>query len=70
MDHYYDCTLRERRVATPLDCLIALADIYGLTPAALLARHTAAISIIAATDQAEAGTIARLGTLLDNPDSA
>ena len=34
----------------PLDCLIALADIYRLTPAALLARHAAAISVIAATD--------------------
>jgi transcriptional regulator with XRE-family HTH domain len=54
----------------PLDRLITLADIYGLTPAALLARHAAGISVIAAIDQAEAGTIARLGALLDDPDSA
>lgn len=54
----------------PLDRLIALAGIYELTPAALLARHAAAVSIIAAIDRAEAGTIARLGALLDDPDSA
>ena len=54
----------------PLDRLIALADVYGLTPAALLARHAAAVSVIAAIDQAEAGAIARLGALLDDPDSA
>ena len=54
----------------PLDRLITLAEIYGLTPAALLARHAAGITVIAAIDQAEAGTIARLGALLDDPDSA
>jgi hypothetical protein len=54
----------------PLDCLIALADIYGLTPAALLVRHAATLPIIAAIDQAEASTIARLGVLLGDPDSA
>jgi transcriptional regulator with XRE-family HTH domain len=48
----------------PLDRVIALADLYGLTPAALLARHAAAITIIATIDQAEAGAIARLGALL------
>lgn len=51
----------------PLDRLIALADIYGLTPAALLARHAAAVPLIAAIDQAEDGAIARLGALLDAP---
>lgn len=54
----------------PLDRLITLADIYGLTPAALLAQQAAAVSIIAAIDQAEAGTIARLSAFLDHPDSA
>lgn len=54
----------------PLDRLIALADIYGLTPAALLARHAAGVSVIAAIDQAEAGTIAQLRALLDDPDRA
>src|SRR5215813_4002004 len=54
----------------PLDRLIALANIYALTPAALLARHAAAVQIIAAIDQAEDGAVARLGALLDHPDSA
>lgn len=54
----------------PLDRLIALADIYGLTPAALLARHAAAIHIIATIDQADDGAIARLGALLDDPEGA
>ena len=51
----------------PLDRLIMLADIYGLTPAALLARHDAAVPIIAAIDRAEVSTIARLAALLDDP---
>src|SRR5205809_212622 len=49
----------------PLDRMIALADLYRLTPAALLARYAAAIPIIIAIDQAEASAIARLGALLD-----
>jgi transcriptional regulator with XRE-family HTH domain len=52
----------------PIDRFIALAHIYGLTPAALLARHAAAVPIIAAIDQGQADVIARLATLLDNPD--
>ena len=51
----------------PLDRLIALAEIYGLTPSALLARHAAAVPIIAAIDQAEVSQIARLKALLDEP---
>jgi len=51
----------------PLDRLIALAGIYGLTPAALLARHAVAVPVIAAIDQAEADTITRLAALLDAP---
>ena len=54
----------------PLDRLIALANVYGLTPAALLARHAAAVPVIAAIDQADAGAISRLSALLDAPDRA
>ena len=32
----------------PLDRLIGLAELYGLTPIALLARHAAAVPLIAA----------------------
>ena len=70
VDHSMIVRYENSESLPPLDRLIALADIYGLTPAALLARHAAAVSVIAAIDQAEAGTIARLGALLDNPDSA
>ena len=52
----------------PLDRLIALANLYGLTPAALLARHAVAIPVIAAIDQAEADAIVRLAALLDSTD--
>ena len=54
----------------PLDRLIALADVYDLMPAALLARHAAAVSVIAAIDHADAGAIARLSALLDDPGPA
>jgi transcriptional regulator with XRE-family HTH domain len=52
----------------PLDRLIALADLYGLTPAALLARHAATVPLIAAIDRAEEDGIARLAALLDASD--
>ena len=52
----------------PLDRLIALADLYGLTPAALLARHAAAVPLIAAIDRAEEDAITRLAALLDASD--
>ena len=70
VDHSMIVRYENSESLPPLDRLIALADVYGLTPAALLARHAAAVSVIAAIDQAEASTIARLGALLDNPDSA
>ena len=53
----------------PLDRLIALADLYGLTPAALLARHATAVSLIAAIDRAEEAAIARLAALLHASDN-
>jgi hypothetical protein len=49
----------------PLDRLIALAELYGLTPAALLARNAVAIPVIAALDRAEEAAIASLAALLD-----
>lgn len=52
----------------PLDRVIALADLYNLTPAALLARHAAAIPIIATIDQADTNAIARLEALLAERD--
>jgi transcriptional regulator with XRE-family HTH domain len=52
----------------PLDRLIALAGLYGLTPAALLAQQTVAVPLIAAIDRAEAEMITRLAALLDAPD--
>jgi transcriptional regulator with XRE-family HTH domain len=65
LDHSMIVRYENGESLPPLDRVIALADLYGLTPAALLARHAAAIPIITAIDQAEAGTIARLGALLD-----
>ena len=70
LDHSMIVRYENGESLPPLDRLIALADIYDLTPAALLARHAAGVSVIAAIDQAEAGTIARLGALLDDPDRA
>jgi hypothetical protein len=47
---------------------MALAELYGLTPAALLARNAAAVPLIAAIDRAEEAAIARLAALLDASD--
>jgi transcriptional regulator with XRE-family HTH domain len=52
----------------PLDRLIVLAELYGLTPAALLTRHAVAVPLIAAIDRAETDTITRLAALLDTLD--
>jgi transcriptional regulator with XRE-family HTH domain len=52
----------------PLDRLITLAGLYGLTPAALLAQHAVAVPLIAAIDRADADTITRLAALLDASD--
>ena len=70
VDHSMIVRYENSESLPPLDRLIALADVYGLTPAALLARHAAGISVSAAIDQAEAGAIARLRALLDDPDRA
>jgi transcriptional regulator with XRE-family HTH domain len=70
VDHSMIVRYENSESLPPLDRLIALADLYGITPAALLARHAAAVPIIAAIDQAEASALVRLGTLLDDPGSA
>lgn len=67
LDHSMIVRYENGESLPPLDRLIALADLYGLTAAALLARHAAAISLIAAIDQAESQAIARLSALLDDP---
>ena len=60
---------RHSQSLPPLDRLIALAELYGLTPAALLAQHTTAVWLIAAIDRAEEAVIARLAALLDASDN-
>ena len=52
----------------PLDRLIALAELYDVTPAALLARNAVAVPLIAAIDRAEEEAIASLAALLDASD--
>jgi transcriptional regulator with XRE-family HTH domain len=69
VDHSMIVRYENSESLPPLDRLIVLADLYGITPAALLARQAAAVPIIAAIDQAEAGALARLAVLLDGPDS-
>ena len=69
VDHSMIVRYENSESLPPLDRLIALASIYRLTPAALLAQHAVAIPIIAAIDQAEEDTIMRLEALLDDPDT-
>ena len=52
-------------IAPSLDRLDALARIYGLTPAALLADHDETISVLAAIDQASAAQLAHLTRVLN-----
>jgi transcriptional regulator with XRE-family HTH domain len=52
-------------VAPSFDRLDALARIYGLTGAALLADQDAGISVLAAIDQASAAQLAHLRDVLD-----
>jgi transcriptional regulator with XRE-family HTH domain len=54
-------------VAPSFDRLDALARIYGLTAAALLADQDAGISVLAAIDQASAAQLAHLRHVLDEP---
>jgi transcriptional regulator with XRE-family HTH domain len=52
-------------IAPSFDRLDALARIYGLTAAALLADHDETISMLAALDQASAAQLAELTQVLD-----
>jgi transcriptional regulator with XRE-family HTH domain len=51
-------------VAPPLERLRALALAYGVTPAALLAEHDAAVPVIALLERASAAQLAQLARML------
>lgn len=52
-------------IAPSFDRLDALARIYGLTPAALMVEHDAAVPIVAAIDEASAERLEHLTQMLD-----
>ena len=56
-------------VAPSFDRLDALARIYGLTPAALLAEHDETVPLLAAIDQANAALLAQLMQVLEQPQT-
>jgi transcriptional regulator with XRE-family HTH domain len=64
LDHSMIVRYENAQAAPPLERLLALADLYGTTPAALLARVDAAAPLIAAIDQSDADTLARLAAAL------
>jgi transcriptional regulator with XRE-family HTH domain len=51
-------------VVPSIDRLQALAQLYGLTPAALLVEHDAAITLFAMLDRADVNQIERLAQML------
>ena len=57
-------------VAPSFNRLDALARIYGLTAAALLADHDETIPVLAAIDQASAAQLAQLTRLLEEISAA
>jgi transcriptional regulator with XRE-family HTH domain len=61
VDHSMIVRYENAQSIPPLERLITLADLYGITPAALLARTDAAVPLIAAIDRADAQTLAQLG---------
>jgi transcriptional regulator with XRE-family HTH domain len=60
VDHSMIVRYENAQASAPLERLLALADLYGTTPAALLAYTDAAVPLIAAIDQADGTTLARL----------
>ncbi|MBX0329828.1 helix-turn-helix domain-containing protein [Oscillochloris sp. ZM17-4] len=60
IDHSMIVRYENAQSIPPLNRLIALADLYRNTPAALLASTDAAAPLIAAIDQADARTLALL----------
>ena len=65
VDHSMIVRYENGQSLPPLDRLMVLAELYDVTPAALLARNAAAVSLIAAIDRAEEDAIVRLAALLD-----
>lgn len=60
IDHSMIVRYENAQSIPPLDRLIALADLYGSTPAALLASTDDAVALIAVIDQADAQTLSQL----------
>jgi transcriptional regulator with XRE-family HTH domain len=65
VDHSMIVRYENAQAAPPLERLIALADLYGASPAALLATTDAAMPLLALIDRADAATLARLMEALE-----
>lgn len=65
VDHSMIVRYENAQTAPPLDRIIAMAERYGTTPAALLARSDAAALLIATIDRADEATLSRLLAALD-----
>jgi transcriptional regulator with XRE-family HTH domain len=65
VDHSMIVRYENAQSIPPLERLIMLADLYGITPAALLANTDAAVSLIAAIDRADARTLTQLERALE-----
>lgn len=68
VDHSMIVRYENAQATPPLERLIALAHLYGTTPAALLSHTDAAIPLIAAIEQADAATLSRLVEALQTTD--
>jgi transcriptional regulator with XRE-family HTH domain len=66
IDHSMIVRYENAQSIPPLDRLIALADLYGSTPAALLASTDDAIPLILAIDQADARTLTQLEQAIED----
>ena len=58
-----------KTIAPSFDRLDALARIYGLTSAALLAEQDAAVPLLATIDQANPAQLAELARMLQQPET-
>lgn len=65
VDHSMIVRYENAQAAPPLERLVALADLYGTTPAALLASTDAVAPVIAVIDRADERTLALLIAALD-----
>src|SRR5262245_46154206 len=70
LDHSHPLIVKyeNQTVAPSLDRLDALARIYGLTSASLLAEQDAAVPLLATIDQANPAQLAELAHLLHQPE--